>query len=130
MIIPIFLFYDNFFVIVMMCSIKVWKGQTLTLLIMRPWNRIKAGPIEWQSSEEPSRGIIAYFVTIEKKQICWKMWSDQNASIFNVFPSVLLNCSNFLPSCFKPPYIHTAASVTRLGDLLNFGQVFKAFGNN
>ena len=25
---------------------------------------------------------------------------------------------------------HAAASVTRLGDLLNFGQLFKAFGNN
>ena len=40
--------------------------------------------------------------------------------------------NHFVISClsFSSLLRVTAASVTRLGDLLNFGQVFKAFGNN
>ena len=30
----------------------------------------------------------------------------------------------------KNPYMYLSSSVTRLGDLLDFGQVFEAFGNN
>ena len=36
------------------------------------------------------------------------------------------------PRNILPAYLHLflGSSVTRLGDLLDFGQVFKAFGNN
>ena len=36
--------------------------------------------------------------------------------------------SDWLPKIIQP--IRVMISVTRLGDLLDFGQLFKAFGNN
>ena len=54
----------------------------------------------------------------------------------SVFDVLLTNC--LFPECNAPvsiccthfPELSKASSVTRLGDLLDFGQLFKAFGNN
>ena len=42
---------------------------------------------------------------------------------------ILVQCSSSQPLKLKP-YGATVASVTRLGNLLDFGKLFKAFGNN
>ena len=76
----------------------------------------------------------------KKKRCKWVFWQRHNAAA-RLFYNTNLNCAismqKTFPGLFRNKVILLSGSfttvqgsVTRLGDLLDFGQAFKAFGNN
>ena len=65
----------------------------------------------------------------------WRKWTQRNGQFFKIESSTVVIESFVINSPSQGvesyhPFYWFVTSVTRLGDLLDFGQVLKAFGNN